>query len=150
MLINKAFLKYGYSNFKLEILEYCDRSNNINREQYYLDLIKPNYNILQIAGSALGYKHSEEALEKMKKAALGRARDEETKNKIRASLKATLLNNVKAASIRAKVGASTGTKVKLHDLNSNTTVEYTSFSKAAVALHTTHTTISTYIKSQKP
>jgi len=26
MIIDKALLKYGYSNFQLEILEYCDRS----------------------------------------------------------------------------------------------------------------------------
>jgi hypothetical protein len=30
----KALLKYGYSRFKLEILEYCDPSNVIEREQY--------------------------------------------------------------------------------------------------------------------
>lgn len=41
MLVNKALIKYGYSNFKLEILEYCEISNTVNREQYYLDLIKP-------------------------------------------------------------------------------------------------------------
>ena len=56
----------------------------------------------------------------------------------------------KAAKSRAKIGASTGTKVKIHDLNSNTIVEYTSLSKAAVALNTTHTTISNYVKSKKP
>ena len=72
MIINKALLKYGYSNFKLEILEYCDKDNNIEREQYYLDLLKPNYNILQTAGSSLGYKHSEEARKKMSIARTGK------------------------------------------------------------------------------
>lgn len=28
------------------------------REQYYLDKLKPKYNILKIAGSSLGYKHT--------------------------------------------------------------------------------------------
>ena len=68
-LIHKALLKYGYSNFKLEILEYCDTVNCIEREQFYsaaLDLLKPEYNILLKAGSTLGYKHSEEAKAKMK------------------------------------------------------------------------------------
>jgi len=60
MLIYKALLKYGYSNFILEILEYCERSLLIEREQYYFDLLKPEYNILQKAGSTLGFKHSEE------------------------------------------------------------------------------------------
>lgn len=56
-LIHKALLKYGYSAFKLDILEYCKPENLINREQYYLDLFKPNLNILTIAGSKLGSEH---------------------------------------------------------------------------------------------
>jgi group I intron endonuclease len=50
-MINSALLKYGYSNFTLEILEYCDSSEVVRREQYYLDLFKPEYNILSTAGS---------------------------------------------------------------------------------------------------
>jgi group I intron endonuclease len=66
MLINKALIKYGYSNFQLEILEYCDSSDLIKIEQHYLELLKPEYNILQIAGSSLGYKHTEKTLAKFK------------------------------------------------------------------------------------
>lgn len=66
MPISKALLKYGYSNFSLEILEYCESSETILREQYFLDLLNPEYNVLKIAGSTLGYKHSEEALAKIK------------------------------------------------------------------------------------
>jgi hypothetical protein len=58
--IYRSLLKNGYSNFKLEILEYCDTLNIvIQREQYYIDLIKPEYNILALAGSLRGFKHSE-------------------------------------------------------------------------------------------
>jgi group I intron endonuclease len=32
----------------------------LEREQYYLDSLKPQYNILKVAGSPLGTKHSEE------------------------------------------------------------------------------------------
>jgi group I intron endonuclease len=64
--IYPGLLKYGYSNFSLEILEYCDKSETISREQYYLDLLNPDYNILKIAGSSLGYKHSPETKAKMK------------------------------------------------------------------------------------
>lgn len=34
----------------------------IEREQYYIDLYKPEYNICKIAGSLLGFKHSPETL----------------------------------------------------------------------------------------
>jgi hypothetical protein len=51
--IYKALLNDGYENFTLEILEYCDKNNIIEREQYYIDLIKPEYNIQNIAGIVL-------------------------------------------------------------------------------------------------
>lgn len=58
--------KYGYSNFILEILEYCDKTNLLEREQYYLDKLKPEYNILKFAYSMLGYKHTASSIEKLK------------------------------------------------------------------------------------
>ena len=63
-VINSALLKYGYANFYLEILEYCEASKCTEREQYYMDLFKPEYNILKTAGSLLGYKHTEDAIKK--------------------------------------------------------------------------------------
>jgi group I intron endonuclease len=65
MPICRALLLYGYSNFSLEILEYCEPSDVISREQYYLDLLKPECNILKTAGSSLGFKQSEETKTKM-------------------------------------------------------------------------------------
>jgi group I intron endonuclease len=59
-IINRALLKYGYSNFSVTILEYCDKSNLLVRKQYYFDKLNPQYNILKIAGSSLNSKHSEE------------------------------------------------------------------------------------------
>lgn len=58
MAIYKALLKYGYSNFIFEILEYCEKSLLIEREQHYFYVLKPEYNILRKAGSTLGFKHS--------------------------------------------------------------------------------------------
>ena len=52
--IHNAFLKYGFANFTLEILEYCENGvNPVVKEQYYLDLLKPEYNVLEQAGSSL-------------------------------------------------------------------------------------------------
>lgn len=56
-LIHNALLKYGFSNFNLEILEYCQEGlDPTTREQFYFELLKPEYNILQVAGSSLGFK----------------------------------------------------------------------------------------------
>jgi len=71
-MIYRALLKHGYSNFKLEILEHCDPEKCIEREPYYIDLIKPEYNILKTAGSRLGHKHSEETRAKLSEANKGK------------------------------------------------------------------------------
>jgi group I intron endonuclease len=79
MYICNALFHQGYSAFTLSILEFIDisglskegsRELILSREQCYLDLIfeadKLNtYNLLKIAGSSLGYKHTEESLAKI-------------------------------------------------------------------------------------
>ena len=70
--INNSLLKYGYNKFSLYILEYCEPSVLIKREQYYFDILKPEYNILKIAGSRLGCKHSLEIIINIKLAIKGR------------------------------------------------------------------------------
>jgi group I intron endonuclease len=82
-LICKALLKYGYAGFRLEILEYCSSAEVLSREQFYLDSYKPEYNILKIAGSNLGYKHTEASLELMSKASKSRNQLEEVLNRKR-------------------------------------------------------------------
>ena len=71
MYICNALFLYDYSSFSLSILEYIDISNLskedaqkliLEREQHFLDTLKPEYNILKKTGSSLGYKHSEESL----------------------------------------------------------------------------------------
>src|SRR5690606_15511475 len=61
-LICRALLKYGYSSFHLDILEYCDPSVIIKREQYYIDTLKPEYNILKEDCSIFSCKQTIESL----------------------------------------------------------------------------------------
>src|SRR5439155_10391898 len=80
-IISKALLKHSHSNFSLEILEYftyddsLTRKENaellVKREQYFFDLLNPEYNILKTAGNLLGYKHSPEAIEEMSESKKG-------------------------------------------------------------------------------
>jgi len=71
--IDSALRLHGYSAFSLIILEYIDikditkpeaKKIVLKREQYYLDLLSPHYNILKLAGNSLGYKHSPEVITK--------------------------------------------------------------------------------------
>jgi GIY-YIG catalytic domain len=73
-IIARALLKYGYSAFSLEILEYCEPEKCTEREQYYLDLIQPEFNILKNANSRLGSNHSETTIEKIRISLLGNQR----------------------------------------------------------------------------
>lgn len=78
--IYNALLDHGYSAFTLTILEYIDTSNLskdkakiliLEREQYYLDNMLPEFNILKVAGSLLGYTHSDETKAKLSEALSG-------------------------------------------------------------------------------
>jgi group I intron endonuclease len=69
--ISRALLKYGYSAFSLTILEYCDLDSLIEREQHYIDIIKPEYNICRTAGSSLGRLHGELAKERISQSKKG-------------------------------------------------------------------------------
>lgn len=91
MYICNALLKHDYSAFNLTILEYIDTTNLskkearlliLKREQQYLDNFEPKYNILKVAGSSLGFKHTEESLIKISKIHLGRIVSEETRAKM--------------------------------------------------------------------
>jgi len=94
-LLQNAWNKHGEENFVFEVIEdILDKSKLIEREQYYIDTLKPEYNICKIADSSLGVKRSEETIERISKAHIGvnsgedhwtfgKPRSEETKEKIR-------------------------------------------------------------------
>ena len=65
MYICRAILKHGMSNFSLAIIEYCQPEQCLEREDFYLSFLEPEYNILLKAGSSLGYKHRLETRERM-------------------------------------------------------------------------------------
>lgn len=63
----RAYQKYGPENFEFSILEVCvNREDCIPREQYYIDNLKPEYNINPKASSCLGRKASEEEIEALR------------------------------------------------------------------------------------
>lgn len=63
--LQRAWNKYGKENFLFEIIAICDNEVLIEQEQHYFDKLKPEYNVLRIAGSVKGYKHTEEAKRKI-------------------------------------------------------------------------------------
>lgn len=166
--IYSAILKHGYSNFQLEILEYSTKENTINREQYYIDLLKPQYNLNSIARSRFGSIHSQEARVKMSISAQGRKHTEETKNLI--SLATKGINNPNygkthseetkalislsrlgksfiSESIKAKMSEESGTALRVIDLETKESSLYTSITKAAKAMDVTQPPLSRRVKN---
>lgn len=155
MAINRALLKYGYSEFRLEILEYCEIDNTLIREDYYLENIKPEYNILKKAGSLLGFKHSEEVRAKMSESREGntnsvgnkntlgfkhseesRAKMSEAKKGNKYSLgKQNSLGRILSDETKAKMSASAyKVKIEVLDIETGIKTVYSSMREAAIKM----------------
>jgi|694.fasta_scaffold00217_44 hypothetical protein len=53
-ILQRVYNKYGKNSLKFEIIELCKEINLLEREQYYIDTLKPEYNCCQIAGRTNG------------------------------------------------------------------------------------------------
>lgn len=165
--IYSSILKYGYSNFQLEILEYCTKENAISREQYYIDLLKPEYNLNFTAGSRLGSLHTEETKRKMSNSRQGYKWTEERKNLLSLANKgisnpnfgkthsAETIASIRSArsgksflsnSMKDKMSLDSGTAVRVLDLNTNETSVYTSLTRAAKAMGVTRPPLARRLK----
>jgi group I intron endonuclease len=140
------------------------------REQHYLDLCRPEYNILKTAGSSLGYTHREDTLAKFK----ARRHSEETIKKISETIKGknhpffgndwqkkhseetlkkmrdALKGRTHSEETRKKIVESMGTSVKVTDTETGITTIYPSKRQVARELNTSLDTVRRYIVSSKP
>lgn len=64
--LQNSWNKYGGDKFKFELLEIIDDSIIDEREQYWIDKLKPEYNIRSVAKSNFGLKWREESIAKVK------------------------------------------------------------------------------------
>jgi len=142
--ICKALIKYGYSGFKLEILEYCSIKVLLEREQYYFNTLNPEYNILKTAGSNFGYKHTEETLMKFRK----RSHTEEVKAQISLSQRGRKHSEETLAKLKGRIRSERSGRAKVqlevYDLDTGIKTIYTTMKGAAQALGIYTGTISTY------
>ena len=70
--LQNSWNTHGEENFVFEIIEEIkEKEKLIEREQYYLDILNPEYNICPTAGSQLGTKRTNEQKEKMSKSHIG-------------------------------------------------------------------------------
>lgn len=88
--LQNAYHKYGVGNFKFDIIEIIKANTKKqlkelleSREQFYLDNLKPDYNVCKRTDSRLGVKSSPEHIAKIVKANTGKKRTPEQKEKMK-------------------------------------------------------------------
>lgn len=85
--LQESWNEHGKQNFEFITIELVENKLELlNREQHYIDILKPEYNICPTAGSRLGTFHTPEIIEQIRKNAtkfwLGKHLSEETKKKL--------------------------------------------------------------------
>jgi group I intron endonuclease len=143
-IICKALLKYGHKNFKLEILCYCEPGNVLLLEQYFINSLKPEYNILQVAGSPLGHKHSDKTLATMRG-----PKSPEHLAKIRENLAKINIDRVFSEELRSKISKANGNKMAVTDTATGEIKEYPSMRALALEFGVSRYSLGNYIKSGK-
>ena len=81
--LHAAWKKYGEAAFQFSVEERVeDLKNLIDREQFYLDTLSPEYNILRKAGSLLGFRFSPESRARLSVQRMGKKHSPEACEKI--------------------------------------------------------------------
>lgn len=101
--LQRSYNKYGALNFIFEVIEHCPKEALLEREQYWIDTLNPDFNICRIAGSAIGVKHTLQARENMSKAHIGHKAPDKTKEAVSRRHKGKILSEE--------------TKQKMHETN---------------------------------
>lgn len=94
VLLQRTYNKYWTNPFIFTVLEHCDNKKLIEREQYWIDKLRPEYNLSPSAGNTFGLKislagrlnmkkpKSESHKNNLSKANLGKKHSLETKLKM--------------------------------------------------------------------
>jgi len=139
-----AINKYDLSNFTVKVLEFSPIDKLIDRENYFINIIKPEYNILKIAGRSpmLGRKHSIKTIEKISKSqkgnkfSLGIIRSRETRDLIRSNQNPISLINLPLA-----------ISIKVRNIKTNEIHIFPSITKAAQFLNCSKAALSYCLKN---
>ena len=148
--LQNAYNKYGNNSFEFSILEIIPeelftKEFLLSREQYYIDSVNPEYNILKTAGSTLGYTHTEETKVKISSSMKGVKKSEDHAKNIKESQIGKTLSedHKRKLSIAAKNRTKQGhvTKIRVDD------VEYNSIKEASELLNIKYNTLKQRLKS---
>lgn len=153
--VANAVNKYGLSVFAflvLEIVHQAEKTDStllLNREDYYLKTLKPEYNIAPLASNSIGWKHSEESLSKMRvnysderrqrvaSINKGKTLSQETRELIR---KAALVREPMSMESRKKCAVNMR-PVTITNLDGSNSTHFVSIKEASIAISCSEKTI---------
>lgn len=167
LIIVRGIKHYGLENFELIILEDFSAAESssieqiLEREQYWINLLNPIYNILTIAGNSLGFKHTEETKELIKLKSLGRRHTDETRKLMSESRKGEnsiwygknlseeTRNKLSIIALNRTKDHNPGFKLQVLDLENNNNYEFKSIREASRVLKIDYARFSIYIKNKE-
>jgi group I intron endonuclease len=138
--IRRAILKYDYHNFMIGILEYCSIDQLTEREQFYISVLAPKYNILTAAKSSLGYKHSYDSLKKMSQPRPNFSPSKDHKEAIRLAN----ANKILTLETKSKISTTLSHPIYVYTPNLSFLVKYPAITIAKLELKISPTTIKKY------
>jgi group I intron endonuclease len=171
--LQNAFNKHKENNFTFEILEECDSEFLILREQYFIDILSPVYNMAKIAGNTLGLKRTEDTKKKLSKSHKGQIpwnkgvkATEESKIKQSKTMKGRvsgargikwskksrkkLSDSKKNVTLSEEHKQNLSKKTYEYDLQGNFIKEHNSVSSAAKSVDSLHVNLVRAMKKNKP
>jgi group I intron endonuclease len=135
----------------------------LERETFYISSLKPIYNILSIAGSSLGFKHTQDTKDKMKanysqerkdqigNLNKGKSLSNSAKDKLRQSANERYADKdyKEQFLLKSKDTLFKGKKVTLYNLAGDTLSEYDSITQVSQVFSCDRKTVRKYLKSGK-
>lgn len=124
----------------------------ISREQYYIDHLKPEYNILSIAGSRLGSIQSQKTKQSISNVLLNRIFSNESKTKMtiaaesRLGVKASFFGKTHSIATKNKISLRKFVSVKVTNVKTNNITIFASNLEAAKYLGLGESTLRKYKK----
>jgi len=109
--LQNAWNKYSEDAFRFKVIEHWEPEFLISFEQWWMNMLQPEYNICKVAGSRLGVQFTDEHKAKIGAANKGQGLGRELSDSHRAKLSASMMGNQHAlghkqsASHRAKISA---------------------------------------------
>lgn len=144
--LQRAWIKYGgVNNFRFDIIIECSEGELVEREQYYIDLLNPEYNICRTAYSTLNRKATDETKRKMSLVQKGKKRSAEFSETMSRVRKGTTMSEQQ----RKDVSKALSVKVIKCDWKGNEIEEYNSIKEAALK-NKCHASAITNVCNSKP